>query len=376
MAGKEYKNGYILIENGKIIKVSDDNENYDCETIDAGGKLVMPGMIDAHCHIGICEDGMGFEGDDTNENTDPITPQLEAIDGINPFDRCFEEALQAGITTAVTGPGSGNVICGQFAALKTTGRCIEDMIIKAPVAMKIAFGENPKRVYSDKDESPSTRMATAALLKENLYKAKNYVDQKDEAAENDEVDEPEFDYKLEALEKVIRREIPLKAHAHRADDILTALRIAKQFNVDITVDHCTEGSLIVDELIKRDAKIILGPLICERSKIELKNSSAKTAGILSKAGIKIALMTDHPVIPIQYLPMTAAVAAKEGMDEIEALKAITINAAEIVGIADRVGSIEVGKDADIIIIDGHPFDIRAKVKYVLVNGEVKFQNND
>ncbi len=336
----------------------------------------MPGMVDPHCHVGMWEDGMGFEGDDGNEMTDPITPQLEAIDAINPFDNCFREALEAGITTVVTGPGSANVIAGQFAALKTYGSCIEDMIIKAPCAMKVAFGENPKKSYSEKDEMPMTRMAMAAMLKENLFKAKDYAKKKNDANDmcDNDIDDvgelPEFDIKLEALEKVIKKEIPLKAHAHRADDILTALRIAKQFDLDITIDHCTEGQLIIDQLIKSNAKVIVGPVISERSKIELRNASVKTPGVLSKAGLKVALMTDHPVIPVQYLPLNAAIAAREGMDKMEALKAITINAAEIVGIADRVGSIEEGKDADIVIFSGHPLDIFTKAEVVILNGKI------
>jgi imidazolonepropionase-like amidohydrolase len=393
MAGMNYESGSILIKESKILKVGENididkylvNENIDKSSlyiIDAEGKFTMPGMIDPHCHVGMWEDGMGFEGDDGNEMTDPITPQLEAIDGINPFDRCFREALEAGVTTVVTGPGSANVIAGQFAALKTYGSCIEDMIIKAPCAMKVAFGENPKKSYSEKDEMPMTRMAMAAMLKENLFKAKDYARKKDEARESnklceidetysdDVVDGPEFDLKLEALEKVIRREIPLKAHAHRADDILAALRIAKQFDLDITIDHCTEGQFIIDELVKRNVKVIVGPVISERSKIELKNASVKTPGVLSKAGLKVALMTDHPVIPVQYLPLNAAIAAREGMDKMEALKAITINAAEIVGIADRVGSIEEGKDADIVIFSGHPLDIFTKPDVVILNGKV------
>lgn len=376
MAGEVYEKGSILIEKDKIKDVSGseiDTEN--AQVIDAEGKVVIPGMIDAHCHVGMWEDGMGFEGDDGNESTDPITPQLEAIDGINPFDRCFKEALEAGVTTVVTGPGSANVIGGQFAAVKTYGACIEDMILKAPVAMKIAFGENPKRVYNEKDETPMTRMAIAALIKENLIKAEDYVEKKDQAKDDEELDNPEFDYKMEALEKVIRGELPLKAHAHRADDILTALRIAKQFNLSITIDHCTEGALIVDELIKRDAKVIVGPIISERSKIELKNQSVRTPGILSKAGVKVAIMTDHPVIPIQYLPVSAAIAIREGMDQMEALKAITINAAEIVGIDDRVGSIEKGKDADLVIFDTKNIDMMAKPKIVIVNGKIVYESN-
>lgn len=370
MAGHIYERGDVLIDGGKIVDVGVDLiAPLDAEIINVEGLTVMPGMIDAHCHIGMWENAMGFEGADGNEATDPITPQMRAIDGINPMDKYFEEAYQAGVTTAVTGPGSANVIGGQFAAIKTYGKRIDDMIIKEPVAVKIAFGENPKSVYNDQHKMPTTRMAVAALLRQELVKAQEYME-KLEHAKDDPEKKPERDLGLEALVKVLKREIPLKAHAHRADDIFTALRIAKEFNVDITLDHCTEGHLIADELVKENAKVIVGPSLSERSKIELVNLTFKTPGILSKAGLNVAIMTDHPVIPLNYLPVCAALAVKEGMDEMEALKAITINPAKIVGIADRVGSIESGKDADIAIFDGNPLEIKTKVKYVFINGEI------
>jgi imidazolonepropionase-like amidohydrolase len=371
MANENFQNGMILVDNGKIIAIGNEvNAPSNIETIDAKGKFVMPGMIDAHCHLGMWEDGMGFEGADGNEAVDPVTPQLRAIDAINPKDICFKDAVNAGITTVATGPGSANVIGGQFAVIKTYGDRIDDMIVNECLAMKVAFGENPKRVYHAQKKSPSTRMATAAILRENLIKAHMYIEKQNKALQNADK-APEFDMKLEALAKVIRKEIPLKAHAHRADDILTALRIAKEFDVDITLEHCTEGHLIIDYLKEGIQKgIILGPALSSRSKIELQNLTFETPGILSKAGIKVAIMTDHPVIPLQYLPVCAGIAAREGMDEEEALKAITINAAEILGIADRLGSLEVGKDADIVIYSGHPFDLRSKVEFVMVNGEV------
>jgi imidazolonepropionase-like amidohydrolase len=371
MANENFQNGMILVDNGKIIAIGDalDAPN-DVEIIDAKGKFVMPGMIDAHCHLGMWEDGMGFEGADGNEAVDPVTPQLRAIDAINPKDICFKDAVEAGITTVATGPGSANVIGGQFAVIKTYGDRIDDMIINDCLAMKVAFGENPKRVYHAQKKSPSTRMATAAILRENLIKAKMYIEKQSKALENPDK-MPEFDMKMEALAKVIRKEIPLKAHAHRADDILTALRIAKEFDVDITLEHCTEGHLIIDYLKEGIQKgIIVGPTLSNRSKVELQNLTFKTPVLLSKAGIKVAIMTDHPVIPLQYLPVCAGIAAREGMDEEEALKAITINAAEILGIADRLGSLEVGKDADIVMYSGHPFDLRSKVEFVMVNGTV------
>lgn len=368
MAGEVYEQGDVLIDGDKIKAVG---ENLDApegaQIIDARGMWVMPGIIDAHSHIGMWEDGIGFEGADGNEATDPVTPHLRAIDGINPDDNCFKEAREHGITTVVTGPGSANVIGGQFAAIKTYGRRIDDMIVKEPLALKVAFGENPKRVYNGKGRAPSTRMATAAILRENLVKAQEYK-KKLERGKKDPDKMPERDLKMEILVKVLNREIPIKAHAHRADDILTALRIAKEFNLDITIDHCTEGHKIVDFLLEENAKVIVGPLLSDRSKVELRNMTFKAPGILSKAGVKVAMATDHPVIPQQYLPVCAAIAVKEGMDEMEALKSITINAAEITGIADRVGSLEPGKDADVVVYDGHPLDIRTKTVWVFVNG--------
>ncbi|MCX7711024.1 MAG: amidohydrolase [Clostridia bacterium] len=382
MAGTEYENGYIVVEAGKITDIGDASKlpvdidkKYDI-VIDATGRFVVPGLIDAHCHVGMCEDGVGFEGEDGNEMTDPITPHLRAIDGIYHVDRAFTEARENGITTVVTGPGSANVIGGQFAAIKTFGRRIEEMILKEPIAMKVAFGENPKTVYNEKRQTPMTRMATAALLRESLLKAKEYKEMLDEYnADKEENDKPEYDMKMEALVKVLNKEIPLKAHAHRADDIITALRIAKEFGVDVTIEHCTEGHLIKDILLEEGISAIVGPSLTDRSKVELRNQSLKTPGILAKAGIKVAIMTDHPCTPVQYLPLCAAMAVREGMDATEAFKAITINAAQITGISDRVGSLEVGKDADIVVFDGYPLDIRARALTTIINGKIVYERN-
>ena len=374
MAGDIIEGGGILIDDGKIVEVGKNLvAPLDAEVIDAEGKMVTPGFIDAHCHVGMFEDGMGFEGDDGNEWVDPVTPQLRAIDALNPMDRAFEEAYMGGVTTAVTGPGSANVIGGQFAAIKTYGDRIDDMIIKSPVAMKIAFGENPKRVYESQKKSPLTRMSTAAILRETLFKAKNYMEKK-ERANGDFEKMPEFDIKMEALEKVLKKEIPLKAHVHRADDIFTAMRIAKEFDLDLTLDHCTEGHLIADYLAKEGKPAIVGPSLTDRSKIELRNQTFETPGVLHKAGVKIAIMTDAPVIPLYYLPICAGLAVKSGLDEMEALKAITINPAEIVGIDDRVGSIEVGKDADIVIFDKNPLrDVDCKTFATIIDGKVVYK---
>ncbi|PAB60723.1 amidohydrolase [Anaeromicrobium sediminis] len=366
MGEKNYEHGSLLIKDKKIEYVGPNLEEKDAEiVIDAKGKFVMPGMIDAHCHLGMWEDAVGFEGADGNEIVDPVSPELRAIDAINPMDRCFEEALLGGITTVATGPGSANVIGGQFSVIKTHGDRVDDMIVKETLAMKCAFGENPKRCYSDIKKSPSTRMATASIMRETLMKAKEYVQNKKKDKD------AKFNMKYEALEKVINKEIPLKAHAHRADDILTALRIAKEFDLDITLEHCTEAHLITKYLKEGYQKgIVIGPTLSNRSKIELKNLTFETAGILEKEGIEFAIMTDHPVIPLQYLPVCAGLAAREGLKEDTALRSITINPAKILGIDHRVGSLEVGKDADVVIFDGHPFDLRSKVHKVIINGEI------
>ncbi|HOQ37408.1 MAG TPA: amidohydrolase [Acetivibrio sp.] len=384
MTGTDYENGYILIDEGKIVEVGDyptalkpdilDLDNLS--VIDAKDKYVLPGLIDAHCHVGMWEDSVGFEGDDGNEMTDPVTPHLRAIDAVYHMDRAFVEAYENGITTVVTGPGSANVIGGQFAALKTYGRRIEDMLVKSPVAIKVAFGENPKTVYSERKMTPTTRMATAAILRESLLQAIDYKEKLDEYNENkEENDKPDYDIKMEALLGVLNKEIPIKAHAHRADDILTAIRIAKEFDLKLTIEHCTEGHLIADILRDEGVSAIVGPYLTDRSKIELRNLSIKTPGILAKAGVKVAIMTDHPCMPIQYLSLAAAMAVREGMDEAEAMKAITINAAELTGIDDRVGSIEPGKDADIVIFDGHPFELKTRVVNTIINGKVVYERN-
>jgi imidazolonepropionase-like amidohydrolase len=365
--------GDILIKDGKIEEIGKNLVvPLDVKVIDARGNFVFPGFIDAHTHLGIWEDGMGYEGADGNEETDPITPHLNAIDGINPMDRNFKEAIQGGITTVASGPGSANVIGGQFVAIKTHGDRIDDMLIKT-IGIKIAFGENPKSAYGKEDKTPQTRMATASLLRETLKKAEFYLDDMTEYEENEDADRPEYDIKMEALMSLLKKEIPLKAHAHRADDIFTAIRIAKEFDLNLTIDHCTEGHLIVKHLAKENYPIIVGPSLSERSKIELKNLTFETPGILSNEGLKVCLMTDHPVVPVQYLPLCAGLAVKAGMDKNKALEAITINPAQVLGIDDKVGSIEVGKDADIVIWNGDPLEVQSKVLYTIVNGEVVYE---
>lgn len=377
MAGPAFV-GDVAIENGKIVAVGQSLSYSDAEVRDVTGMTVMPGIVDPHCHIGMWEDAMGFEGADGNECTNPITPELRAIDAINPYDRCFEEAAAGGVTTCVTGSGSANVIGGQFVAIKTYGDSVDDMVLRFPVAVKAAFGENPKRVYNGKNQTPSTRMATAALMRKALIEAQEY-NEKLEKGKADPEKMPERNLGKEILARVIRRELPMKIHAHRADDILTAIRICREFKLRYTLDHCTEGYLITDKLkeaLGEDCEgIIVGPLLTDRSKIELKNLSFKAPKVLEKAGIEYAMMTDHPVTPEQYLPICTAIAVREGASEEGALKAITINAAKITGIADRVGSIEVGKDADIAVFSGHPFDFRSRCVLTLVNGKVAHEEH-
>lgn len=368
MTGEAFS-GDILVDGGKIVAVGKDLSAVGAEVIELAGKFVLPGLIDAHCHIGMWEDGMGEEGADGNEMTHPITPELRAVDGLNPFDPCFKEARDAGVTTVVTGPGSANVIGGQFAALKTFGRSIEEMTLRDPIAMKAATGENPKGVYAEKKVAPTTRMAIASLFRSTMTDAIEY-----QKGMEKEEDKPDRDIAMDALLPVINRELTVKIHAHRADDILTGLRLAKEFNLKVTIDHCTEGYMITDvlkdRLIEQGAGIIIGPLLSERSKIELKNLSFSAPRVLEEAGIPFAMMTDHPVIPIQYLPVQAGLAVREGLTEETALRSITRYAAEIVGISDRVGTLEAGKDADIAVFDGHPFDYRTHCVLTLINGKV------
>jgi len=365
ISAPDIANGMLLIENGKIKAIGKQIDAPDAVVIDACGALVTPGLVEAHCHIGLKNEAMGFEGTDHNEITDPVTPQLRAIDAINPQDEAFGLAIAGGVTTAVTGPGSANVIGGTFAAIKLYGKRVDNMVVKSPVAMKIALGENPKRCYNNQKKSPMTRMATAALIRETLFKARKYMEELDAGKD------VKFDMKMEAMLPVMRKEIPLKAHAHRADDIFTAIRIAKEFDLPITLDHCTDGKLIADELAKEGLPAFVGPSFGAKSKIELSNKSFETAHILSDAGLTVSIITDAPVIPLQYLALCAGLAVKAGMDEDAAWRAITWNPAVSTGIGDRVGSLEVGKDADLVIWSGNPLtDLNAFAACTIVNGEM------
>ena len=356
----------ILVEDGKIKAIGQNLTADNAQIISADGLNVYPGFVEAHGHIGLDGYGIGYEGQDYNEMNDILSPQLRAIDAIQPMDYALQEAREAGVTCLCVGPGSANVLGGTFAAIKPVGKRVEKMLVKKECAMKCAFGENPKRCYKDKGDS--TRMSTAAKLREMLFKAREYQ-QKLEAAGDDASKKPGFDMKLNALLPVLRREIPLKAHAHQADDMFTALRIAREFNVDITLEHCTEGHLIADELAQENVPLAVGPTLTHATKFELRNKSWDTPGALQKAGCQVSIITDSPVIPQKYLPLCAGLAIKSGMDPFGALQAITINPARHIGIADRVGSLEVGKDADIVLTDGSPFEVSTNVKMVFIDGE-------
>ena len=371
MAAGDIPGGCVLIgDDGKILYVGKDLPQCpDATVIDAEGRLVTPGCVDAHCHIGLDNEAMRWEGMDYNEITDPITPHMRAIDSINPMDEAFPNALRGGVTTACTGPGSANVLGGTFTAIKLYGKRVDQMIVKDPIAMKCAFGENPKGCYGNSlKKSPMTRMATAALLRETLFKAKRYLEDQ-QYGKN-----PAFDMKLEAMIPVIQGKIPLKAHAHRADDIFTSIRIAREFQVGLTLDHCTEGALIADELAQEGLPAFVGPSFGSKTKIELKNKSFTTPGILAQAGIKVSIITDAPVIPLQYLPMCAAMAVNAGMDEETAWLAITRNPAESTGIADRVGTLEPGKDGDLVIWTADPMKTVGAESYItVIDGIIVYQ---
>lgn len=358
----------LLNDNGKIEKIAPAIDA-DCETIDATGLNVYPGIVEAHCHLGLDEAAIRMEGSDVNEMIDPVTPHVRVIDGIYIQDETVRLANEHGITTVCAAPGSANVLGGQVSVYKTYGDCIDDAIILQNAAMKCAFGENPKRVYYG--NKIHTRMGTAAIMRDTLFKAKRYMELKEKAEDVSKM--PAYDMKLEAMIPVLKKEVPLKAHAHRADDILTSIRIAKEFDLRMTLDHCTEGHLIADKVKESGFDAIVGPSLTHKSKFELKNKTFETPAILYKAGVKFALTTDSPVVPQEYLPLCAALAIKSGLPENEALKAITINAAEIIGVGDRVGSLKEGKDGDVVICDGSIFDVDGVVNYTIVDGKITYK---
>jgi imidazolonepropionase-like amidohydrolase len=385
--------GTVLVEGGRIVALGQEVAiPEDAEVYDASGKVVMPGLIDAHCHVGLFPDGIGWEYSDGNEMTDPVTPHLRALDAVHPEDMAFQELVAAGVTTVLTGPGSGNLIGGQWVCLKTAPRpSVEQMVLLEPAGMKMALGENPRRVYGDQKKAPSTRMGNAALLRAALVEAQNYLAkwqryEADLAAHQAQVEAgdegaakapeaPERDLKLEALGKVLRREMKARVHAHRADDMLTAMRIAEEFDLDLTLEHATEGFKITDILVARGVPVTAGPILFSRTKYELREMTPRNPGLMARAGVKVAIQTDESSA-VKYLALNAALAVREGMPEEEALKAITINAAEIIGVERRVGSLEVGKDADLVVFSGHPFDYRTVAELVLVDGQVAYRREE
>lgn len=367
---KVYENGYVRTDGKYIEEVGAMSElrpiGQKEMVLDVGGAWVLPGIIESHCHIGISEEKIGIIGDDCNEGTNPVTPSLRAIDAVNPMDAAFHDAIEAGITSVMVGPGSANVVGGQFLFMKTHGRGIDEMVVKNPAAMKIAFGENPKTCYGDKDEYPATRMGLAALLRKTLFEAQQYKQEKENGSLEKE------DFEMEPWLPVLNKEIPLKAHAHRADDILTAIRIAKEFDLHMTLDHGTESHLIAELVKESGFPVIVGPDLTSRSKLEVKNMNFKTNKVLQEQGILFSITTDHPVSMIQYLPLCAGLAVKHGLPLEEGLKAITINAARICGVEDMVGSLEKGKHADIAIFTGNPMEVFTRTLYTIIDGQVVY----
>ena len=365
-----FENGYVRTDGKLIAEVGEMSQLRPTtkkeEVLDVRGAWVMPGIIESHCHIGISEEKIGMIGDDCNEGTNPVTPMLRAIDAVNPMDAAFHDAIKAGITSVMVGPGSANVVGGQFLFMKTHGRCMDEMVVKNPAAMKIAFGENPKTCYGDKDEYPATRMGVAALLRKTLFEAAQYKAEK----ENGSLDK--IDFEMEQWLPVLKKEIPLKAHAHRADDIQTAIRIAKEFDLRMTIDHGTESHLIANQVKKSGFPVIVGPDLTSRSKPEVQNMNFKTNRILHEHGILFSIMTDHPVSMIQYLPLCAGLAVKQGLPIEDGWKAITINAARICGVDDVVGSLKKGKHADIAVFTGNPMEVFTETLYTIIDGEVVY----
>lgn len=367
--GKIIEHGFIEIENGRITGVGEGAySSAEAEVFDAAGRLVTPGFIDSHCHIGIWESGLDFEGDDTNEMTDPATPHIRAIDAVNPLDRAFTEALKYGITAVSVGPGSANPVAGQVCVLHTYGGYLDRMILKAPSAMKFALGENPKKVYNGKESAPITRMAIAAVIREQLMKAKRYQQDLQKSKEDEDTDPPEFDMKCEALLPVLERRIKAHFHAHRADDICTAIRIAKEFNLDAVIIHCTEGHLVPEALLDGGCIASVGPIISDRTKPELRNQERYNAAKLTEAGVPVAFNTDALVFPIDLLAASAKIAVLAGLPWQQALESLTIRSAEAAGVDDEIGSVTVGKRADLLVFSRDPIDLLVKPDAVFVDG--------
>jgi imidazolonepropionase-like amidohydrolase len=365
--GEPIEDGTVLLRGGKIAAVGRDLDvPADAERVDAAGKWVLPGFVEAHAHVGLTEEAEGWAGQDNNELSDPVTPGVRAIDAVNPADMGFRDAVSGGVLAVNVTPGSGNAIGGQTAAIKTWGRTVDDMVLREPAGMKSALGENPKSVYGERKKAPMTRLGTAAVIRSAFVEATNYLARLSAAEE--EGRPPERDLNLEALVGVLRREIPLRQHCHRADDIATAMRIAEEFGYDLVIDHGTEGHVIADIISAKGIPVIIGPLLTTRSKVELRGRSLANPGRLAAAGVTIAITTDHPVVPIHLLVLQAAVAVREGLDRETALRAITINPARVLGVADRIGSLAAGKDADLVIWSGDPLDVMSRAERVFING--------
>ena len=365
---------YLAVEGIRIAAVGPMTDCPDGEALDCEGLTAYPGFVDAHTHIGVFDDSLDSEGSDGNEDTDPLTPQLRGLDSVHGMDRAFADALAAGVTTVVTGPGSANPIAGQFCAIKTERGVVDEMLIKAPVAMKMAFGENPKRTYGGKEEGPATRMATAAMVREMLFKAKRYLEDKEKAAWDEDTDEPDYDMKCEALLPVLRRELPVHVHAHRADDIATAMRICREFGLRYVLVHGTEGHLIADYLKREGVSVICGPMLNTRTKPELSGFTMEGPALLAQAGIPVSICTDHPEIPEDLLPLSAGLCVREGLPWQTAMEAITCVPAEQAGIADRVGSLAPGLDADVVLFAGDPLSLEARPALVMINGKIVHKN--
>ena len=365
--------GWVLLEDGRIARMGEGEPPACADVLDGQGGVLTPGLIDIHSHLGLYEEGLGYEGGDGNEDTDPVTPQLRAIDGVNPMDRSFREAREAGVTAAAVSPGSANPIGGQIALIKTAGRRVDDMILKAPLAVKFALGENPKSVYHDKDEAPVTRMATAALIREQLYKAKEYFSRKARAEDDPDQDDPDYDSKLEALLPLLWGKAEAHFHAHRADDIFTALRIAKEFGLRPVIIHGTEAHLVADLLAEEQVPVVCGPSMTDRSKPELRHLTDEAPGILCRAGTPTAITVDHPETPLRLLPMALMLAVRAGMEPADALRAVTAVPARIAGMQDRIGSLKEGMDADCVLWSGDPLDIRNHVQAVFISGALEYR---
>jgi imidazolonepropionase-like amidohydrolase len=371
--GEPIEGGTVLLRDGKIAAVEGPGFTVPpgVVVVDATGKWVLPGFIDAHAHAGVHEEAEGWAGQDTNERTDPNSAHVRALDAINPADQGFRDAIIGGVLAVNVNPGSANPIGGQTVAVKCWGRTVDEMVLREPAGLKSALGENPKRVYGERNETPSTRLGTAAVIRGAFVAAQNYQAKLAASASGDSSSERtvvERDLKLEALSRVLRREIPWRQHCHRADDIATAMRMAREFGYELVIDHGTEAYLLADQIAAASIPVIIGPLFTSRSKVELRNRSLANPGRLASAGVMIAITTDHPVVPINFLIHQATLAVKEGLDPVTALRAVTINPARIIGVADRIGSLTVGKDADVVIWSGDPLDVMSRAERAFTDG--------